>query len=60
MNNIFNIGDLVYHKTPDSESGIITEISYYFSTKKYKYLVAISMVKSEWCEEIELSDTKVF
>ena len=56
----FNIGDTVYHVTPDSERGIIVDISYSYRTNLNKYLVSISFDKSEWCDEVELSYNKIF
>ena len=56
----YKIGDKVYHNTPDSDQGIITSITYDYKSKTHSYLVSLSLSKSEWCEEIELTDTKIF
>lgn len=56
----FQIGQEVYHRSPDSDRGIIIDINYSYRTKLYKYLVSLSVDKSEWCDELELSESKVF
>ena len=57
---IFKIGDTVYHTTPDSEPGIITDISYSYASNMNKYLVSTSFNKSDWCNEVELSNVKKY
>lgn len=54
--NKFNIGDAVYHVTPESDKGIVIEIVYMFSTRTYVYTVATSWNTEYTCQEHELTD----
>lgn len=56
----FNIGDEVYHNTPDSKKGIIVDILYYYSTDSFKYLVATDWSEKSFCTDIEISLNKIF
>ena len=56
----FKIGQIVYHITPESEQGVITDINYSYASGLYKYLVSISFSKSDWCNEVELSEYKIY
>ena len=58
----FDIGDSVYHVTPDSPQGVIIDISYSVSKKHYQYNVSFGHEANDtvWCEEVELSESKVF
>lgn len=60
MENKFNIGDTVYHITPDSPSGIILNIRYYFRTNEYEYFIVWSHENSSYCIEDEISINKKF
>ena len=57
---MFSIGQKIYHKTPESDAGIIVDMYYQFGNKTYYYLVSLSYEKSTWCKETELSETKLF
>lgn len=58
--NRFEIGDEVYHVTPESDKGVIVEINYVYSSGKYLYTVATSWNQEFICSEHELTDTKKF
>jgi len=60
MNNRFNIGDEVYHITPESDKGVIVEINYVFSTDKCLYTVATGWNTEFICSEHELTFNKTF
>jgi len=55
----YQIGQKIWHKTPDSEQGIIIDIIYYVNTQQIKYCVAIGFNNEVWCLEKELSDEKI-
>lgn len=53
------INDRVYHILPDSESGVVINISYLFAERMYKYQVAFCATEeSLWYFEHELTTTK--
>ena len=58
----FNIGDEVYHKTPDSDRGIIIDIKYSKLANKCQYVVSFGRLEVDQilCYEFELSKTKIF
>ena len=57
----FNIGDEVYHKSPDSEKGIIVNIKHYVKSNLTTYLVATGFNNGEAeCIAEELSYNKTF
>ena len=56
----FNIGERVYHNTPDSDAGVITNIIYYHLTKALSYEIAVGWDNVVYCREFELSREKVF
>lgn len=60
MTNRFNIGDEVYHVTPDSDKGIVVEVTYVFSTGNCVYTVATGWNTEFICSEHELTDSKTF
>jgi len=60
MNNRFEIGDEVYHVTPESDKGVIVEINFVFSTNKFLYTVATGWNTEFICAEHELTDSKKF
>ena len=55
----FEIGEKVYHITPESEQGIIIDISYLCSKSIVSYLVAIGWNNEVWALGRELSKTKI-
>jgi hypothetical protein len=59
-NNKFNIGDEVYHITPESDKGVIVEVTYMFSIDRYAYTVATSWNTEYVCSEHELTEHKNF
>lgn len=59
-NNRFNIGDEVYHVTPDSDKGVVVEITYLYSVDRHVYTVATSWSTEFTCSEYELTTHKNF
>jgi hypothetical protein len=59
FNPIYKIGQKIWHNTPESQQGLIIDISYLVSTKEIKYCVAIGFDNEVWCLERELSDEKI-
>lgn len=55
----FWIGDTIYHVTENSR-GLVVMVSFEALAMKVKYFCVFSDRKGEWCEEMELSDEKVF
>jgi len=63
MNTQFKIGQKVWYNLPDGEPGIIVGIKIVKlsnSLTSYEYLVGFGPGKSEWCLELELSESQVF
>ena len=60
MTNKYNIGDKVYHITPDSPVGIILDIRYYFRSNTCEYLIGWNHLESSYCWEEEISYDKSF
>ena len=60
FNPKYNIGDKVYHITPESREGIILDISYNVVTNQISYLISIEFDTQVWAIEMELSKSKVF
>lgn len=58
----FAIGDRVYYATPDSDSGIVLDITYSVRSGRVQYLVTFGRQSSDevWCDSTELSVDKVF
>lgn len=58
----FNITDEVFHLTPDSNKGIIVDISFSILTNLVLYQVASGGlgIMPLWYYEHELSETKIF
>lgn len=57
----FQIGDIVYHATPDSPKGIVIDIKYSYRTKENEYQVAFSPdTNSLWYYVEELSSSPIF
>jgi hypothetical protein len=44
----FDIGDLVYHVTPDSDKGIILDIQYFACSKITRYYVAFGRLPESY------------
>lgn len=58
----FEIGQDIYHKTPDSDKGIIIDIIYSILTGLITYSIAFGRNGSDQvdCFEHELSEDKIF
>ena len=58
----YEIGNIVYYETGDSERGIIIDISYSLRNRQVKYCVCFGRRSDDvaWCYWNELSDTKKF
>lgn len=55
----FWVGDRVYHVT-DSSRGLVVSVQFEALALKVKYFCVFADRKGEWCEEMELSDERVF
>lgn len=60
INTKFGLRDEVYHITPESPKGIITDIRYFTRNKIISYLVVWDHMNEGWCDEIELTIDKTF
>jgi hypothetical protein len=58
--NKYNIGDRVYHITPESDIGVVIDWRYFASTERYSYYVVWNTENRDWYVEQELSKNKVF
>lgn len=56
----FEIGQRVYHATPDSPQGIVTDASYSLLNQRWEYAVAFGIKEEMVCLEFELSPNKTF
>jgi len=58
----FNIGDRIYYATPDSDAGIVLDITYSVRSKRVQYLVTFGRQAADevWADAIELSADKIF
>lgn len=57
----YNIGDDVYHITPESPKGKVINITYHFLTKHFEYQVSFSAETiSLWYYEHELQNHKSY
>ena len=54
----YQIGDYIYHRTPESEKGLIIDISYSVRKQEINYLVAIGFNNEVWCLEGEIQSEK--
>jgi hypothetical protein len=59
FNPKYEIGEKVYHITPESSQGVIIDISYRLSTGIISYLIAISWDNEVWALGEELSREKI-
>lgn len=58
---IFNIGDTVYHISPDSPRGLVLNAYYNLRYREWTYLVNFGLVEDDKiCVEEELSLVKSF
>lgn len=59
--NKFNIGDRVYHITPESDMGVVLDAEYSLLNNRWLYRVTFSAVADALLYyEHELSETKIF
>jgi len=56
----FKIGDKIYHITKESKEGIIVNIIYYFSTRRFEYIITTGWGEEYSCYEYELVKNKIF
>ena len=58
----YNIGDRVFYATPDSDEGIVIDISFLIRRNFAMYNVVFGRRNEDdtWCHEEELSTTKIF
>ena len=57
---MFKEGQKVWHVAPDSETGVVIDWSYRYSTGLIYYTVALGFDKEVQCLENELSITKTY
>jgi len=55
----YNIGDRIFHNTPESDVGLIIDILYYVATDEVRYLIAIGFNNEVVALERELSNEKI-
>ena len=58
MNPKFNIGETVYHSTPNSDSAIVIEVIYSYLLDRHSYVVSTGFGIEFECMEHELTDEK--
>lgn len=56
----YKIGQEVYHTTPDSPIGLITDIRFSYCNNRPAYLVSVGFGEEFICEEHELTEDKRF
>jgi len=56
----YKLGEKVYHITPDSEIGIITDIIYHYNLDYNVYEISTGFDKNFYCDEFELTREKTF
>jgi hypothetical protein len=56
----FNIGDRIYHNTPNSEEGLVMDISYSLRYKEFVYNIVVGYNNNYDCLEDELTEDKIF
>ncbi len=58
----FDVGETVYHITPESPPGIVLEWTYYSYSRKVRYKVVYGHDSNNevWCDEIELTEDKIY
>lgn len=58
----YSIGNEIFYITPDSDKGIIIDISYSMRHREVKYEVVFGRQSSDcvWCYEDEITETKTF
>lgn len=57
----FNIGDKVYHITPESDLGVVLDAEYSLLNNRWRYVVTFGIKDSDYTYyEHELSTSKVF
>ena len=58
----YDIGQFIYHNTPESDKGLIVDITYCLLTRLVSYKVAFGRRGEDevWCYEHELTEGKIF
>lgn len=56
----FNLGDIVYHATPDSPQGIVLNARFSVLENLWEYMVTFGTASSLWYYSHELSNNKRF
>lgn len=56
----FKLYQKVYHITPDSREGIVTNIIYYYRSGNFVYEVSTGFGEEFYCKEEELSNSKSY
>ena len=59
IKNRFEIGQNIYHITPESPKGFIIDAVYSLLNNRWRYIVAFSINNETTCEEFELSENKI-
>jgi hypothetical protein len=54
----FNIGDTVYHNTPNSDEALVIEVIYSYLRNTHAYIVSTGFGVEYECAEHELTDEK--
>jgi len=60
MENKYNIGDKVYHVTPESDEGVVVDWMYTAYSGVYKYYVSWGIANEGWYVDVELSKNKIY
>jgi hypothetical protein len=59
MKTVFNINDMVYHKSTPDQMGVVVDICYYYATDLFLYQVAFNNnLESLWYYSNELTKEK--
>lgn len=58
----YEIGESVYHATPDGDKGVVLDVNFKMRGNIITYLVTFGRNSGDevWCLPEELSDTKLF
>mgnify|MGYP001320356691 FL=1 len=60
ISNKFNIGDKVYHATPESDCGIIIDAEYSLRYNRWAYIISTGFGENKYALEDEICSSKVF
>jgi len=56
----FNIGERIYHNTPESDEGLVLDVSYSKRYNQSKYMVVWNKNNEDWYLEDELIKNKIY